>query len=806
MKLFRLKSLLSVPSLLNIVGISVAIAVFFVIMSIIEKDLTFNHSIKDYENIYQLNQNDANFMPRPIGDAIGAEIPAIEQVAIFSPWGAKDNYFKKKGDDWSKVWFYHCGACSKGLLKTFSVRILEGDTTAFDSKDKMIVSDKAAQRFDIHVGDVMKVELRDEESFEVVAIYEEPEVNTELSRYEAFVALGDESINDIGQWNYIYYYKVNPKTENPVEELTKAMKPIVYKVYEPYVTPEESEMFDKEYDELGLTVTPIDDLHFSEKHGGYRVTADKKVVYTMLLLAFLIIAIAYINYFNFFMARVPMRLRSINTRKVLGSTRSSLILSLIAESVVFTVISAGIAYLLFKVLLTPLINGMISVDIYMVDNVGMAALSCGVTLFAAVAASIYPALHITSVPPALALKGQMTQGRDSFLRYVLIGFQIVISMVMIICTMFILKNNDYINNFDTGFNSDNLYTVDVSSRLSENRKIVEDKLLQNTDIVGVAWTMGNLVSAQRMSWGRQGINGDHNDEYHFDCYPVSWNFLKFMGIEIAQGRDFTEGDEQCESGAYIFNETMMKRYNLTTDDQIMGHRLVEPDNVQGGLYPAQTVGVCKDFNFRPLQYDMVPFAFYVFGSTKGTYFEHLVLSHLYIRLSANADKEKTIKFISNALNELDPDWGFSETNIISFEQEVSYQYGKERNLTDFVKMFTILAILIAAIGIFGIVLFDAQRRRKEIGIRRVNGATMTEILLMFNRKFFILTIICAVIAVVVSYLIMDKYFSDYAYHYPINWMVFAVAIVFIMLFTAAVVTAASFRAANENPVNTLKSE
>ncbi|MBQ5575654.1 MAG: FtsX-like permease family protein, partial [Bacteroidales bacterium] len=216
----------------------------------------------------------------------------------------------------------------------------------------------------------------------------------------------------------------------------------------------------------------------------------------------------------------------------------------------------------------------------------------------------------------------------------------------------------------------------------------------------------------------------------------------------------------------------------------------------------ELAGFCNDFNFRPLKYGIGNFAFYVFGKNTWGW----VLRKLYIRIAPGADVPKTIDYIRKTLTSIDPDYETENQEILTYDQEIARQYSDEKRVATMITLFTAIAIIISVMGIFGIVLFDTERRRKEIGIRRVNGATVLEILSLFNRKFLILTLVCSAIAIPLAYKVTVAYFSTFTYHYDINIWVFIIGVLIAMVMSVLVVTGASYRAANENPLDTLKSE
>ena len=346
MKNFKIRQLLTVPSLLNIVGIAIAIAAFYVLASIADFELTFNESIPQHQNIYQgcysmdggqLTNNNM----RPLLENIGREIPSVEKYGCISGWNS-NMYVKRQG-------IYHqiemsYSQCSKSLFDVFGFQFVEGDTARFINSQQMVVSRKLAEKFGIKVGDYVKADLSNTDEIEIVAIYETMEANTEFGQFGAFRCLGDRDIDNPGEWSYTYYFRLmdgtpRPEYDSGMREMFRTLIKNFYKDEE-YVSEEE---LDNELDKFGFEFVALDDLHLHSEIAGYHRRADKNVTYTLVVLAVFVILIAFINYFNFFMARVPQRLRSVNTRKVLGSSQNILIMGIVGESVIFTLVSMVLA-------------------------------------------------------------------------------------------------------------------------------------------------------------------------------------------------------------------------------------------------------------------------------------------------------------------------------------------------------------------------------------------------------------------------------------------------------------------------------
>ncbi len=517
---------------------------------------------------------------------------------------------------------------------------------------------------------------------------------------------------------------------------------------------------------------------------------NKATSLTLLAIAILVIAIAFINFINFFMAMVPQRLRGVNTHRVYGCSLLKMRLNILLESFGLVLIGLVVALLLLLLLRTSSIGDFVSASIRLSDNVGLALLLAGASLLVALAVGVYPAYYITSFPLAMASKGSfMSSKAGQHLRKVLVGVQFFISISLIICSLFVKLQHDYMMRYDMGFNKSHLLCGSVPWRVVnsfEDREAFAAELNKNPQIVDVAYANGPLVAQGRMGWGRR----YKEDNISFQCYPVSYNFLDFLGIEIEEGTDFSKADEMDTSGVFIFNRCAQQEFGLSLEDKLQGHN--------GNT---RIAGFCKDFNYRPLQYKNMPFAFYVFGPKSWK-----SLNQLYVRIAEHADIPQVISYIKDVVVKFSPNTDPNELNFDFFDKELGRNYSKEHKLTNLIALFSLVSIIISLMGVFGLVLFETQYRRKEIGIRRVHGSSIHAILVMFNTKFVRIVLICFVLAVPVSIFIMNRWLNGFAYRMPLYWWVFVMALLVVLLITVATVTVRSWRTAAGNPVEAIKSE
>ena len=307
-------------------------------------------------------------------------------------------------------------------------------------------------------------------------------------------------------------------------------------------------------------------------------------------------------------------------------------------------------------------------------------------------------------------------------------------------------------------------------------------------IKDVTFSQNRMVSYDgRQGWGRT-INDDINRPVFLDVQIVTPEFLEVMGIEITEGRNFEPRDMQNPNGTIIYNETARRKYNLTMETEIKW---------QGGV--AEVAGFCKDAKMQPLQYETQPMGFYIYG-------QNVYYPQLYIRTTEGANFEVVKAYIEESILKLAPKAKPEDIKVEFFDEQLGREYEKEKELTRLVSVFSLVAILIALMGVFGLVFFETQYRRREIAVRRVHGAKISQILGMFVGQYARMVGIAFLFAVPVSYLIMQRWLQGYAYHINLYWWVFALALLIVLAVTSAIVLARSWRAAKENPVEALYKE
>jgi putative ABC transport system permease protein len=387
------------------------------------------------------------------------------------------------------------------------------------------------------------------------------------------------------------------------------------------------------------------------------------------------------------------------------------------------------------------------------------------------------------------LKGSYgTSVKGKALRNILVGLQFVLSFLFILMALFVSVQTKFMIGKDMGFDEARVLQTWCGYPAGNQKDALRSHLLQNPSIEDVTFCDSPIVSDQRMSWSR---TGDDGNQVFMEVLPVDDNFVQFFGLQMVEGRDFRESDNQNEAGSIIPNETFMQMFPQFHVGSLMyGH----VDN-------CEIVGVVKDFNFKSLQHAMGPIVLYNWGKEGWRSF-----GTMYVRIVPGADFKDVSDCIKDAICKFDPRREPDMITVSHLDKWIEDMYQSEQSLGKLITIASFVALLIAIIGIIGLVFFETQFIRKEIAVRRVNGATVGSILKMINKKYLIMAGASFVIAAPIAYWLMTAWRKGFAYQAPVPVWIFLVALLAVATITLAVVTLQSWRAANANPVDSLKNE
>ncbi len=791
-------------SVLNIVGMAVAFAAVYLIAVQVKFDLSYNRVIKNSERIYRLEYPswsgdgtwDCNWN-RQLPDEISATCPEIVTAgSIDMVFNSQyhDEYSVKRNSTIENFTIKIAGAELEALA-VFPFEFVEGGIDdEFKTYYGMIISETVAKRYNLKVGDRINYGRGAENKAQrtISGIYRDFPKPSTMAMSQGYILMPEPTPTDASNWNTPYYVLLH-EGASPTKVAEKMKETIVDYCRKRGLSDED---IAKEIDLVAPRLTPIADLYFADDTEAEYYHGSRTTTYTLIAIAVLILVISFINFVNFFFALIPSRIRAVNNYKIFGAPTAKLRLNFLFETVGLILVSLfGAAVIVVLFADTPL-KEYISTSVAINENWSLAgAIALGVILFGVVV-SLYPAWYITKFSPVFVIKGDFSASKSGrILRYTLVGVQYTISIALIICSFFIYRQHQYMLSRDMGFDKEHLLVATIPYEAVNGawsfesnytkRDALMDKLYQNPQIKAIAWGRGEFTNS-RMQWTRPIENGESEV---FNVYAVSWNFLDVMGIQIVDGRNFTTTDEQSETGALIFNQTAAKNLNIDTETSILGH-------IDGRLTPV--VGICKDFDFQSAQYNISPYAFLVFGK-----YAWDLPRIAYIRTVAGADITKVKEFIVDTVMELEPNIDPEKINVKFFDNELELVYQREDKLSTLVTLFSFLSIVISIIGVFGLVLFETQYRRREIGIRRVHGASVGEILSLFNRKYLYIVAACSAVAIPVSYYIIDQWMQQYVYRTPMSWWVYALAVGVILAITVVTVTLRSYKAATENPTESI---
>ena len=784
-------------SLLNVIGLTLAFTAFYVILVQVRWELTFNRDIPDAGRICLVAPRSwfdetgySICSPRPDGEQLIARSPEIEAGGCIRPWRWDQPVWVKRHGEFHRFRM-SLNTVSTGFLTTVGMRAVEGDLGALTRPNSVALSRSQAARLDVHAGDLLwlgdREGKRTDVQHEVVAVYEDFPANSSFAHIVAVTDVGDRDMTP-AYWNDCYFVRLRAGADPDV--LARRWEQIHAENYRAYVermapvwgeelTEEEME------DPCDCLLVPLDRIYFDRRvfdGMGTFPSGSATLTYSLLSVAVLVIVIALINFVNFFFALLPVRLRAVNILKVFGAPNASLRFSFLFEALGFVILSQLCAWYVAITLQGTEFASYISCPLSPAENLPVLALSLAVSLVAALVAGSFPAWYITSFNPAMAAKGSFvgsTAGRR--FRTALLGVQFTVSIALIVFSVCALQQQRYVRRFDLGFDHERMLSFDLPSPKLYNPDSFDtfaSSLQADPQIVGVTASSSRFVADAVSIFGRE-IN-DRKVDIHIRI--VRSNFLDVLGIPVIAGENLRPGYDHDSTLHYVVNELLA------------GQGLGLGDRLDDGT----VVGICPDIHYRPLQYPTEPFAF-----VAGTYWP-VPMSHFYVRLAAGADFEAVCNHIRRAAERFDPDCGAFDIRFMN--EEIDVQYARERRITTIVGLFTVLAVVIALMGVFGIVLFEAQHRRREVAVRKVMGATIAEVLRLFNRRYARLVAVCFVVAAPVGYWTVDRWLASFAYRMPIRWWIFVAAFAVVLAVTVATVTFCSWRTAGENPADAVKSE
>ncbi len=793
-------------SLLNVAGLTMAFTAFYVIMVQVWWELGYNRSIPDAERIYLVapsgfwdksGNSFAAQSPRPSCERLVERSPEIEAGGPLRAWFNTQPAWVMRNGDYVRMKLKVITA-STGFIETMRATAAAGDLTDFVRPNTLLLARSEAERMGVGVGDAVwladnpfrAAEVRPDRQYEVVGIYDDFPANSGLAEIEAMVDIGDDGMNEPNTWNDTFFVRLREGTDPAAiarrwseinAEVQAAwaakMRPLWIEQY----GQEEVDSWDNDDDQTGCRLMPLSELYFERAlESSHWNPGSRPTTLSLLAVALLVVAIALINFVNFFFALTPARLRTVNIFKVFGAPTASLRFSFLFEAAGFVLVSLLLSWYVASALRSTLLAEYISTSLALTDNLDVLLLETGVALAAALAAGIYPAWYITSFNPALAAKGSFAGSRGGRrLRTALVAVQYVVSIVLIVFTFFCYAQHRFERRFDLGFEREQVLTFDAPRKIAAQPQSYEalvSRLAADPRIEGVTASQSPFVSDASTVWGRKW----KGEEVDVHVRMVRPNFPEVMRIPMLEGGLRPEHGRDSIYHA-IVPRSVADRFDFRPGEIV--------DNY------ISIAGISGDLQFRPLQYETKPLM--MIADNKATRI-------VYLRIAPGSDIENVCDGIRRAIGEVDPD--NKAPDIRFMNEQIDDLYEKENRLMTVIALFALLAVVIALMGVFGLVLFETQHRRREIAVRKVMGATTDEILAMFNRRYVVITLVCFAVAAPAAWWGVERWLSRFAYRVPVSPWIFLAALAAVLAVTVATVTLRSLSAARSNPADAVKSE
>jgi putative ABC transport system permease protein len=748
-------------SVINIIGLSAAFAVFAVVMIQVKYDFTYDRSYPDAGDIYmQSHYVPGEKMPvfyanRQIPAEIEAVFPEVQAYCVVEHNLLEIVVPSSEGE--KKTFTENVLKATPGFMDVFVPAIIDGNTAGlFTESDKAMISQKTATKLFGDETPVGKFVQLDEKPLTIVAVYRDFPENSSISN-GIFTAIKE---SDWSEWSYQAFYRMAKQDYTGINDKINERRMFGA----PDNVPAEQWMKGN--------IVPLGDYYMQ-----YSGKGSLNGTLALLAIGIAMIAIAFINFINLTVALIPLRIRSVNLKKILGSSVPGLWVTVAMEAVFLSVIALALACFYILVFNDSAVASFFSADLSPVNSIPLLVTVGAGLLAVSFLLGLYPAHYLTSVSPVMALSGTFSLSpRGVRMRNILTVVQFAASIVLIVMSVFINMQNRYMQDYDWGIRKENVVYL-PGADMKSNIRSFKSEVMQNPAIVGFT-TSGSVPGDVRMDLGRI----FRSKRIQFTAWPVAPNFLEFFGIPVLYGNDFNPDDVSGRE-KIIFNEEFLRRYEFGTD-------------IVGGTFntfdEGDITGIAKDVNFASLHQPIKPMAFVILNSP---YWQD---NYVFLKLSGgdirstidhvrgvwekHSDKPFELSFLDSKLNEL---------------------YKNENSMAKIISVFGLIAVIIAVMGVYGMIVFNARYRAKEIAIRKVNGSTIEEIMLLLNRNVLVQLGIAFVIAVPVAYLAVGKWLENFAYKTQIVAWVFLLAGIIVLLITLLTVSAQSYKAASRNPTKAL---
>ncbi len=781
-------------SIINIFGLAAGMACCILILLYVQDELSYDRCHENFQRIYRVIGDEKNEgQVRHVANTYGPLAPAllssfseIEHAVRFFPYSATVQSGEQKFQE--ERFFFTDSTVSK----VFTFQFKRGDPrTALNSPYGLILTQSTAEKYfgqDDALGKVLRIENRFD--FTITGVLEDLPSNLHF-KFD-FLAPMSHVTEIMGwkprwHWPPMYTYLLLPEGY-PAADLEKQFPDFIAKHIGAWAK-----------DERALFLQPLSQIYLTpDLENEIEPTSNIAYVYIFSGIAFFILLIACINFINLSTARSTTRAKEVGLRKVVGAQRAQLIKQFLSESLFYAFLGLLLAVGLVELLL-PAFNRLAgkALNITYLDNPTMTGGLIALTIFVGLVSGSYPALLLSNFRPITVLKGTLTTtfgARTPLrLRALLVVLQFAISIGLMGITYVVNRQLDFMQNKRLGFNKEHVVIIPVrDEEVQKNFETIKNRLLANSNVL-TATALSNFpwrggfydfpIQAEGLPAGAHMV---------LPVLIVDHDFIRTFGIELAAGRDFSREFTTDVREAFILNETAVKKLGW---ESAVGKTFEVQHVAEGGSRKGQVIGVVKDFHFRSLHHEIEPLV--VMVSPVSYYLDNFA-----VRIHSSHLSE-TLAALASIWMEILPHRPFE---YFFLDEDFDQLYRKEQKLEQIFESFSVLAIFIASLGLFGLASFALERRRKEIGIRKTLGAGVHQIVFLFSKDFARLTLVANVIAWPITYYIMSQWLRHFAYRTEIGWEMFFLTGAAALLIALLTVSAQAIKAALTNPVESLRYE
>ena len=764
-------------SFINIFGLAFGMAVTILLLLWVNFEMSWDKFYPNTDNLYQVvcrqtwdgAKHPMPNLPGPLVDVLKEKYPEVKMATNANTWGQEVLF---KYNEYQK--FVSVNHVEPSFLKLFSIRFLKGDAaSALTDPKSIVLSEKMAKEIfgnEDPMGKIITVDNKT--AFKVTGVMENPRENSIL-KFSILIPFEQLRIENEylraswGNHSYFGFAEVNKGVN--VDSLNKKLNNFFI------------DHVDKKDSLRSLFLFPLSKVHLYNFDG-----SDGKMSQVRLfsIIALFILLIASFNFMNLSTARAVKRAKEIGLKKTVGASRGRLIAQFMGESLLLTFISANFALILAKLFLPYFNSMMVSHLEFDYSSLQFWMLIAGVTIVTGVLSGAYPALYLTKFRPISVLKGDMSRGRGGArIRQVLVVLQYSITIALVVCTMVVSLQVRYLQNMDMGMDIHNVISVPLTGTFREKHDVIRQQLLEDPSIQSVSYATHIPCEVYYNGWGNDWEGKDPNYNPLVSYTIGDYNFLKTFKIQMAEGRYFSEEFEKSDSTAIVINQTFAK---MVSKGSVIGKII----NNNGTNY--HIVGVVKDFNFTHISNKIGPLLMYSSGS----------LNYMFVRVNPN-NKGKANATIQRVCSLNNPDF---PVNSIFVDDYLSNMYKGDKKILTILFSFSMLVLIISSLGLIGLASFMAEERTKEIGVRKIMGASVTNLVGLFSYDFTKWVLLSNIIALPLAWYFMKGWLQDFAYRIPMPWWVFSVVALLVFLIAFLTVSYQSYRAATQNPVESIKYE